>query len=88
MVVLLGTWATLFLVVSVTAPVASFFVLRGAGWARWLTGAVLVVVLLAQPLLCWTVLGLDGLLRDGLPLALTAGVGLVALARSRRVVRA
>jgi len=83
MIVLLGIWAALFLAVSVVAPVGSFFVLRGKGWARWLTGAVTVVVLLVQPLLCWVVLGLDGLLRDGLPLVLTAVVGLFALYRSR-----
>lgn len=84
MVVLLGIWAALFLVVSLVVPLASFFVLRGRRWARWLTGVVTVIVLVGQPLLCWAVLGLDGLLRDGLPLILTAVVGLVALHRSRR----
>lgn len=83
MVVLLGVWGGLFVVVSLVAPVASFFVLRGHRWARWLTGVVAVVVLVMQPLLCWVVLGLDGLLRDGLPLVLTAAVGLLALYRSR-----
>lgn len=83
MVVLLGAWGVLFGVVSVVAPVSSFFVLRGRSWARWLTGAVTVVVLVVQPLLCYAVLGLDGLLRDGLPLIVTAAVGLLALYRSR-----
>jgi hypothetical protein len=87
MVVLLAAWGALFLAVSVVAPVGSFFALRGKGWARWLTGAVTVVVLVAQPLLCWVVLGLDGLLRDGLPLVLTAVVGLFALHRSRPAAR-
>jgi hypothetical protein len=46
-------------------------------------GAVSVIVLVAQPVLCYLVLGLDGLLRDGLPLIITALVALWALHRSR-----
>ena len=40
-------------------------------------------MLLTQPVLCYLILGIDGLLRDGLPLAVTAVLALVALARSR-----
>jgi hypothetical protein len=80
---LLEIWALLFLGVAFVLPFGSFFVLVGKGWARWLIGAVSVVVLVLQPLLCYLVLGLDGLLRDGVPLIVTAVLALVALHRSR-----
>jgi hypothetical protein len=80
---LLSFWAVLGLGVGFVLPLGSFFVLVGKAWARWLVGAVSVIVLIAQPLLCYLVLGLDGLLRDGLPLIITALVALVALHRSR-----
>src|SRR5690606_8174986 len=85
LVPLLGLWAGLFAVLTVLVPVSSFFVLLGQAWARWLAGAISVTVLVVQPLLCLAVLGLDGLLRDGVPLAVTAMVALVALHRSRGV---
>jgi len=44
---------------------------------------VSVVVLLVQPVLCYLLLGVDGLLRDGVPMIITAIVGLIALDRSR-----
>jgi len=62
---------------------ASFFVVVGKWWARWLVGTFSVVVLVVQPLLCFALLGLDGLLRDGVPMIITAGLGLYALHRSR-----
>jgi hypothetical protein len=46
-------------------------------------GVVSVLVLAVQPALCYAVLGLDGLLRDGVPLIVTAILALVALHRSR-----
>jgi len=64
-------------------PFGSFFVLVGHGWARWAIGLVSVVVLLVQPVLCYLLLGVDGLLRDGVPMIITAIVGLIALDRSR-----
>lgn len=82
-VALLVVWAVLALGIGVVLPLASFFVLVGKGWARWLVGLVSVLVLVAQPTLCYLVLGLDGLLRDGLPLIITALVGLWSLHRSR-----
>ena len=85
LMLLLGVWTALFVAVSVIAPVSSFFLLMGKAWARWLVGITAVVVLVVQPLLCSVVLGVDGLLRDGVPLAVTAVVGLVALHRSRGV---
>jgi hypothetical protein len=82
---LLIGWAGLFLVVGLTAPWVSLFVVWGKGWARvaaWLFSAV---VLIAQPLLCLALLGMDGLLRDGVPMIVTALVGLYGLHRSRGV---
>ena len=80
---LLVIWSVLFLVTAYVIPVGSFFVIVGKGWARWVVGAVSVLVLAVQPALCYAVLGLDGLLRDGVPLIVTAILALVALHRSR-----
>jgi len=80
---LLATWLALFLAVGFVVPFGSFFVVVGRTWARWLIGALSVVVLIAQPLLCYALLGLDGLLRDGVPMIITALLGLYALHRSR-----
>jgi hypothetical protein len=82
-VLLLGVWFGLFLAVGFVIPFGSFFVVVGKGWARWLIGTLSVVVLVAQPLLCFALLGYDGLLRDGVPMILTAMLGLYALHRSR-----
>src|SRR5690606_10697244 len=78
-----AVWLVIFLVVSFTAPLASFFLVLGKRWARWLVGGLSVVVLVAQPVLSYALLGLDGLLRDGVPMVLTALIGLYALHRSR-----
>jgi hypothetical protein len=80
---LLGMWLLLILVIGYLAPLGTFFLLRGKGWARWLTGGAGTVVLVAGPLLCWLLLGVDGVIRDGVPLAVTAVLGLWALHRSR-----
>jgi len=82
-VAVLVAWAALFVGLSVLLPFGAFFLLFGKRWARWLVGALSVVVLVAQPLFCYLLLGWDGLLRDGVPLIITALVGLVALVRSR-----
>ncbi len=83
MVALLIVWGGLFVLLAVALPVASYFVLKGKTWARWLVGILSVLVLFLQPLLCYAVLGLDGLVRDGVPLVFTALVALIALFRSR-----
>ena len=69
---------------TVVVPVAGVFLVFGQAWARWVVGVVSMLALVTQPVLCYAILGLDGLLRDGLPLAVTAVLALVALARSRR----
>jgi hypothetical protein len=80
---LLVIWFAFFLLVSLTAPFVSFFVVMGKGWARIFVGLLSIAVLLVGPALCYLLLGLEGLLRDGVPLAVTALVGLFALRRSR-----
>jgi hypothetical protein len=82
-VYLLAIWFALLFVVSLTAPFVSLFVVMGKGWARVFIGLLSVAVLLVGPVLCYLLLGVEGLLRDGVPLAVTALVGLVALRRSR-----
>jgi hypothetical protein len=80
---LLVVWGVLAVGIGFVLPFASFFVLVGKAWARWLVGVVSAVLLVAQPTLCYLVLGWDGLVRDGLPLIVTAMVALWALHRSR-----
>lgn len=62
----------------------TIFLLRGRRWAR--TGlVVLTVAVLAVDLpLCWALLGVDGLIRDGAPLAVAAAIALVGLWRAAR----
>jgi hypothetical protein len=62
----------------------TIFLLRGRRWAR--TGlVVLTVAVLAVDLpLCWALLGVDGLIRDGAPLAVAAAIALFGLWRAAR----
>lgn len=80
---LLGAWFVLAVVVTFTAGWGSFFVVLGKRWARRAIGSLSVLLLVVQPLLCLALLGVDGLLRDGVPMVVTALVCLVALRRSR-----
>jgi hypothetical protein len=80
---LLLVWLVLFLVVTFSAPFVSFLMVMGKGWARVWVGLLSVAVLLVGPPLCYALNGPDGLLRDGVPLAVTALVGLYALYKSR-----
>jgi hypothetical protein len=82
---LLGGWLVLALAVSASVPLLTFFVVVGQRWARWAVGTLSVVVLLLQPTLCYLLLGLDGLLRDGAPLVVAVVLALVSLHRSRGV---
>lgn len=63
---------------------SGFFLLRGRRWAGSLLGGISVLVLLVDLPLCWALLGLDGLVRDGTPLAAAAGLTLYGLRRARR----
>ena len=79
----LSLWAGLAIVLTLIVPAVGLFLVFGKAWARWVVGVVSGLILLTQPLLCYLVLGLDGLLRDGVPLAVTATLVLVALHRTR-----
>jgi hypothetical protein len=60
----------------------ALFVLRGHTWARRLLVVLTVAALLVHLPLCWWLLGVDGLVRDGGPLVVAAGLTLYAVARS------
>ncbi|MFG1868957.1 hypothetical protein [Micromonospora arborensis] len=60
------------------------FLLRGKDWARGLLVAVTVAVLAVDLPLCWWLLGVDGLVRDGAPLLAAAGLALYGLRRAAR----
>jgi hypothetical protein len=62
----------------------TFFLLRGAGWARVSLVVITVVVLAVQLPLAWWLLGVDGLVRDGGPLVVAAALALYALGAHRR----
>jgi hypothetical protein len=55
----------------------------GKRWARVVFGLVAFAVLVVGPALCWWLLGVDGLLRDGVPLVIAAVVCLYGLWASR-----
>jgi hypothetical protein len=62
----------------------TFFLLRGKSWARGLMIALTGLVLLIDLPLCWLLLGVDGLIRDGLPLLSSALLALYGLWRAAR----
>lgn len=79
---LLGFWLAAGFAVSYAVLLCTFFLLRGRQWAvRLLVGVTLAVLLIDLPL-CWLLLGLDGLIRDGGPLVLAAGTVLYGLWRA------
>ncbi|MGI5177799.1 hypothetical protein ACQEVZ_15860 [Dactylosporangium sp. CA-152071] len=76
------SWFVLGIVVAFVASLISFAMMFGHAWARVLLAMISVFVLLVQPALCWLLLGVDGVIRDGVPLVLAALVCLYGLARS------
>ncbi|GAB4105681.1 hypothetical protein AB0C50_01700 [Micromonospora taraxaci] len=60
------------------------FLMRGKDWARGLLVAVTVAVLAVDLPLCWWLLGVDGLVRDGGPLVAAAALALYGLRRATR----
>ncbi|WP_328423505.1 hypothetical protein OG470_11530 [Micromonospora sp. NBC_00389] len=60
------------------------FLMRGKDWARGLLVVVTVAVLAVDLPLCWWLLGVDGLVRDGGPLLAAAGLTLHGLWRAPR----
>ncbi|MFY1619344.1 hypothetical protein [Micromonospora sp. WMMD736] len=60
------------------------FLMRGKDWARGLLVVVTFGVLAVDLPLCWWLLGLDGLVRDGAPLLAAATLTLYGLRRASR----
>ncbi|MET8280110.1 hypothetical protein [Micromonospora sp. NPDC005174] len=60
------------------------FLMRGKDWARGLLVVVTLGVLAVDLPLCWWLLGLDGLIRDGAPLLVAAALALYGLRRASR----
>ncbi|MDG4822848.1 hypothetical protein O7635_13415 [Asanoa sp. WMMD1127] len=67
---------------NVLLPIA-IFLMRDRAWARVSLVVVTLVVVLVDLPLCYVLLGLDGLVRDGGPLLVAAAVTLWGVARSR-----
>jgi hypothetical protein len=76
-------WLAGTLALGFVAPWLMIFVMLGKRWARVLLALVALVVLVAGPVLCWWLLAVDGLLRDGVPLFIAAVVCLYGLRASR-----
>jgi hypothetical protein len=76
-------WFVLAFVLAFAAALISYAVMFGKRWARVLLAVLAVFVLVAQPVLVALLLGLDGFIRDGVPLIITAILCLYGLWRSR-----
>jgi hypothetical protein len=77
-------WIVAALVISFVVAFASIFLVRGKRWARGLLVAATAVVLLVDLPLCWWLLGVDGLIRDGGPLVIAAALAMYGLWRAGR----
>ena len=77
------TWLGFAVVGGTLTSFVSLIVLYGKRWARRLLAGISVVVLVGLPVLCWFLLGADGLIRDGAPMVVAAGLCLAGLWRSR-----
>ncbi|MFY1586765.1 hypothetical protein ACN267_19940 [Micromonospora sp. WMMD734] len=75
-------WFAAGIVVSYLVLFCTAFLLRGRRWARRLLVTVTLGVLAVNLPLCWWLLGLDGLVRDGAPLLAAATLALYALHRA------
>lgn len=80
---IVGVWFAFSLAIGFALPWLGIFVVFGKRPARGLLAGLSVLVGLVQPVLCGLLLGVEGLLRDGVPLILTVLIGLYALWRSR-----
>jgi hypothetical protein len=76
-------WFLVAIGVSYAVLFASIFLLRGQWWARWLMVGITLGVLVFDLPLCWWLLGADGLIRDGGPLVVAAGLALYGMGRAR-----
>lgn len=75
-------WFCIAVGVSYAVLLATFFLLRGRGWARGLMWGITALVLLVDLPLCWWLLGTDGLIRDGAPLVVAAALTHYAIGRA------
>ena len=78
-------WFALGIAVSYAVLLTTYFLLRGRAWARRAMTVVTLGVLALDLPLCWLLLGVDGLVRDGAPLVAAAALTLVALYRAPAV---
>jgi hypothetical protein len=76
-------WFALTIILGFTTPWVTIFVILGRRWARGLLVLISVVVLAVGPPLTLWLLGVDGLIRDGVPLAIACVLCLSALWASR-----
>jgi hypothetical protein len=77
-------WFAAGIVVSYLVLFCTAFLMRGRPWARRLLVMITLGVLALDLPLCWWLLGLDGLIRDGGPLLTAALLALYALHRATR----
>ncbi|MER6593963.1 hypothetical protein ABT214_19355 [Micromonospora purpureochromogenes] len=77
-------WFLAGIAVSYAVLLCTAFLMRGRRWARTLLVAITVGVLAVDLPLCWWLLGVDGLVRDGGPLVAAAVLALYGLWRATR----
>lgn len=77
-------WIVAGIAVSYLVLFCTLFLMRGRAWARTMLVAVTLGVLAVDLPLCWWLLGLDGLIRDGGPLVAAAILALYGLWRAAR----
>ncbi|WP_203859212.1 hypothetical protein [Plantactinospora mayteni] len=80
-------WFGIGIGVSYAVLFSTFFLLRGKTWAGGLLALISVLVVGVDLAFCWLLLGVDGLLRDGVPLVVAAALTLYALRRASRAAR-
>jgi hypothetical protein len=76
-------WLLASLALGLVVPWIMIFVILGKRWARVIMALIALVVLATGPVLCWWLLGIDGLLRDGVPLVIAGVATLYGLWASR-----
>ncbi|MEV0805064.1 hypothetical protein [Micromonospora sp. NPDC050200] len=75
-------WFLAGIAVSYAVLFCTAFLMRGRRWARTLLAAITLGVLAVHLPLCWWLLGVDGLVRDGGPLVVAAALALYGLRRA------